>query len=73
MMYDFMGKEILDPESTPERVNELLSLLLKQKVEIIEVLPNEGTRLADESTLLIKDIFCSQILYHNFLMNLIFL
>lgn len=56
MMYDFMGKEILDPESTPERVNELLSLLLKQKVEIIEVLPNEGTRLADESTLLIKDI-----------------
>ena len=51
-----MGKEILDPESTPEQVNELLSLLLKQKVKIIEVLPNEGTRLADESTLLIKDI-----------------
>ena len=56
MMYDFMGKEILNPESTPERVNELLSLLLKQKVKIIEVLPNEGTRLADECTLLIKDM-----------------
>lgn len=56
MMYDFMGKEILNPESTPERVNELLSLLLKQKVRIIEVLPNEGTRLADEYTLLIKDM-----------------
>ena len=56
MMYDFIGKEILNPESTPERVNELLSLLLKQKVKIIEVLPNEGTRLADECTLLIKDM-----------------
>ena len=29
---------------------------MKQKVKIIEVLPNEGTRLADECTLLIKDM-----------------
>lgn len=52
IMYDFMIKEILNPENTPERVNELLTLLLGQRVRIVDVLPNDGTRLADESTLL---------------------
>jgi hypothetical protein len=56
IMYDFMIKEILNPENTPERVNELLTLLLGQRVRIIDVLPNDGTRLADESTLLITDM-----------------
>ena len=56
IMYDFMLKEILNPENTPERVNEVLSLLLKQKVKILEVLPNDGTRIADETTLLVTDI-----------------
>ena len=56
IMYDFMIKEILNPESSPERVDELLSLLLKQKVKTIDILPNDGTRLADESSLLITDI-----------------
>ena len=56
IMYDFMIKEILNPESTPERVDELLSLLLGQKVKTIEILPNDGTRLADESSLLITDV-----------------
>ena len=56
IMYDFMLKEILNPESTPERVNELLSLLLRQKVKIMEILPNDGTRLADESSLLVTDM-----------------
>ena len=55
-MYDFMIKEILNPENTPERVNELLTLLLGQRVRIVDVLPNDGTRLADESTLLITDM-----------------
>ena len=48
IMYDFMIKEILNPENTPERVNELLTLLLGQRVRIVDVLPNDGTRLADE-------------------------
>ena len=52
----FMIKEILNPENTPERVNELLTLLLGQRVRIVDVLPNDGTRLADESTLLITDM-----------------
>ena len=52
----FMIKEILNPENTSERVNELLTLLLGQRVRIVDVLPNDGTRLADESTLLITDM-----------------
>ena len=56
IMYDFMIKGILNPENTPERVNELLTLLLGQRVRIVDVLPNDGTRLADESTLLITDM-----------------
>ena len=56
MMYDFMSKEILNPEFHPERLNEFISLLLGQPAEIVEVLPNDGTRLADESTLLIMDV-----------------
>ena len=31
IMYDFMIKEILNPENTPERVNELLTLLLGER------------------------------------------
>lgn len=55
-MYDFVSKEILNPETVPERVDELLSLLLKQEVHIVEVLPNDSTRIADESSLVIMDI-----------------
>ena len=38
VMYDFVSKEVLNPESTPERIDELLSLLLKQEVHVMEVL-----------------------------------
>ena len=56
MLYDTFFKEILDPDTTPERLEELLSLLLLQKVKILKVLPNDSTRIADESSLLIMDI-----------------
>lgn len=55
-MYDFISKEILNPETVPERVEELLSLLIGQQVHIKEVLPNDGTRISDESTLVIMDM-----------------
>ena len=55
-MYDFISKEVLNPETVPERIDELLSLLLKQEVHIIEVLPGDSTRIADESSLVIMDI-----------------
>ena len=41
VLYDFMIKEILNPEAVPERIGELLSLLLNQKVKVLTVLPNE--------------------------------
>lgn len=56
MMYDFVSKEILNPEYNPERIDELLSLLLGQKVHIVEILPNDSTRIADETSLVIMDI-----------------
>lgn len=56
MLYDSFFKEIFDPDAKPERLEELLSLLLMQKVKILKVLPNDSTRIADESSLLIMDI-----------------
>ena len=56
LLYDSFFKEIMNPEYAPERLNEFLSLLLKQKVKILMVLPNDSTRIADESSLLITDL-----------------
>ncbi len=56
MLYDGFFKEIMDPESTPERLEEFLSLLLLEKVRILSVLPNDSARVADENSLLIMDI-----------------
>ena len=56
LLYDGFFKEILNPEYTPERVNDFLSTLLNKKVSIIAVLPADSTRIADESSLLIMDI-----------------
>lgn len=56
MTYDSFFKELMNPEIHPERLEELLSLLLEQKVHIKQILPNDSVRIADESTLLITDI-----------------
>ena len=56
ILYDSFSKEILNPESTPERLEDLLSLLLKKQVRILCALPNDSTRIADESTLVVTDI-----------------
>ena len=56
MLYDSFFKEIMNPEYAPERLNELLSLLLSEKVVIKEVLPNDSVRIADETSLVILDI-----------------
>lgn len=56
MLYDAFFKEILNPETTPERIEGLLSVILKRKVRILKVLPNDSSRIADESSLLIMDI-----------------
>ncbi len=56
VLYDSFFKEIFNPEYAPERLNELLSLLIGEEVKIVTVLPNDSTRIADESSLLITDI-----------------
>lgn len=56
VLYDAFFKEVLNPESAPERLNEFLSLILGTQVKVHMVLPNDSTRLADESSLLITDI-----------------
>lgn len=56
ILYDSFFKEIFNPETVPERLEDFLSLLLGRKIEILEVLPNDSTRMADETSLLITDI-----------------
>lgn len=56
MLYDAFFKEIMNLETVPERLEDFLEVLLQRKVKIIEVLPGDSTRLADEQSLLIMDI-----------------
>ena len=55
MLYDFCAKAVLNPEVYPERIEELISLLLGRKVKLLKVLPNDNTRISDETSLLIMD------------------
>ena len=62
-------KEIFNPESVPERLEEFLSLILNSNVKSLSaVLPNDSTRIADESSLLIMDIVVQ--LEHGPIVNL---
>ena len=54
--YDPMFKFVFDPELKPERLEEFLSLCLKETVRILQVIPNESKRLTEESSLLVMDI-----------------
>ena len=56
LLYDGFFKEIMNAEYTPERLNEFLSLLLNKSVSVHSVMPNDTTRIADESSLLMTDI-----------------
>ncbi len=56
MLYDSFFKEIMNPEVTPERLEEILSLILGTNVKILKVLPNDSARIAAENTLLVLDI-----------------
>ena len=52
LLYDAFFKELFNPETTPERLELLLSLIMKQKVKILRVLPNESSRISAENSLL---------------------
>ena len=54
--YDPFFKEVFNVEYDKSRLNDLLSSIMGEKVEIISVLPNEGARISSETNLLITDI-----------------
>lgn len=56
VLYDSFFKEIMNSEYTPQRLEELLSLVLGQRVKVVQVLPPDSARIADENSLLIMDI-----------------
>lgn len=56
MLYDAFFKEVMNPDVAPELLEEFLSLILKQRVSILYMLPNDASRIADESPLLYMDI-----------------
>ena len=56
ILYDSFFKEVLNPEYTPDRLSDLLSVLIEKKVKVKDVLPNDSTRLGDEMSLVITDI-----------------
>ena len=56
LLYDGFFKEIMNAEYTPERLNEFLSLLLNKSISVHSVMPNDTTRIADDSSLLMTDI-----------------
>lgn len=56
LLYDQFFKAIMNPEITPERLEDLLSLILGEKIKILKVLPADSTRIAAEKSLLVLDI-----------------
>ena len=56
ILRDSFFKEVMNPEYDSKRLESLLSVLLGRKVMIVNILPNDATRIADEMTLLITDI-----------------
>lgn len=56
ILNDSFFKEVMNPEYAPERMNDFLSNVLRQKVTILQTLPNDSVRLASEGSLLITDL-----------------
>lgn len=56
LLYDGFFKEIMNPEYKPERMDDFLSQMLGKRVKVLNVLPTDSTRIADESSLIIMDI-----------------
>lgn len=56
MTYDSFFKEIFNPETVPERLNDFLSQILRMRVRIVQVLPNDTVRIGEETSLIVTDI-----------------
>ena len=56
ILRDSFFKEVINPEYDTERLESLLGVMLERKVKILRILPNDSTRISDETSLLITDI-----------------
>ena len=56
LLYDAFFKEVFNPDVVSERLEELLSNILQQKVKILKVLPNDSARISVENSLTILDV-----------------
>ena len=56
ILRDSFFKEVINPEYDPERLESLLTVMLERKVKIVHILPNDSTRISDETSLLVTDI-----------------
>ncbi len=56
MLYDSFFKGVMSPEYYPDRLNDLLSVLLEMKVKIVQILPTDSNRLGKDTALLVMDI-----------------
>ena len=56
ILRDSFFKEVINPEYAPERLESLLSVMLGRKVKIVRILPNDSTRISDETSLIVTDI-----------------
>lgn len=54
--YDPFFRNIMHPVKHPDRLNRFLSQVLQQKVTVKGILPREGVRLSNESSLMIMDL-----------------
>lgn len=54
--YDTVFRKIFDAETHPERVEDMISCLMGQKIKIKKVLPPIGNRLVEAGSLVIMDI-----------------
>lgn len=51
ILYDSFIKEVFSPEYHAKPLEDFLSCIVEKEVKILAVLPNDSTRIADESTL----------------------
>lgn len=56
MVYDTMFKTIFNPQTHPERLEELIGLLYGEHLRIVQVYPNRSQHLSEEGSLLIMDV-----------------
>lgn len=56
ILYDDFYKYVFDPERNPERLEDFLSVLFGEPVVIERILQKEGSKLAEEGSLVVMDI-----------------